>query len=117
MTSTTEHNKRKIRAPERYREDGTYFKGPKEPKEYFNNYYHTILAQEETCRCCNEVVKKSYMYKHQKTRKCRIHFEQMPATLQMLSDAIDQLPELSDDLPIHFGDVDHIMYFSLFLCV
>ena len=102
-------NKRKIRAPERYREDGTYYKGPKEPKQYFNNYYHTKLAEEQECRYCNEIVKKAYMYKHQKTRKCRIQFDQMANTLQMLNDAIDQLPELGEDSTIHVRDVNHIV--------
>ena len=102
-------NKRKIRAPERYREDGTYYKGPKEPKQYFNNYYHTKLAEEQECRYCNEIVRKAYMYKHQKTRKCRIQFDKMTNTLQMLNDAINQLPELGEDSPIHVRDVNHIV--------
>jgi len=49
------------------------------------------------------------MYKHQKTRKCRIQFNQMANTLQMLNDAINQLPELGEDSPIHVRDVNHIV--------
>ena len=71
MASNTEQNRRRIRAPDRYREDGTYYKGPKEPKQYFNNYYHTKLAHEEECTFCKEMIKKSYMHKHQRTRWSR----------------------------------------------
>ena len=63
--------KRKVRAPERYREDGTYYTGPKDPKAYFNNYYHTKGAEEEECMYCHQTAKKSYMYKHRRTKKCQ----------------------------------------------
>ena len=102
MTSNTEPQRRKIRAPEKYKEDGTYYTGPKDPKHYFNNYYHTKLATEEQCRYCNESIRKSYMNKHQKTKKCRIQYDQMAMTLQCLGDAVDDFvqssgPELGEN--------------------
>ena len=96
MASNTEQNRRRIRAPDRYREDGTYYKGPKEPKQYFNNYYHTKLAHEEECTFCKEMIKKSYMHKHQRTKKCRIQYDLMVITLQMLSHAVEELQSVSE---------------------
>ena len=54
MDNTEQKTKRKIRAPERYRPDGSYYTGPKDPKKYFNNYYHTKGAVEEACMFCGK---------------------------------------------------------------
>ena len=61
---------RKIRAPDRYKEDGTYYNGPKNPKEYFKQYYDTKGIEEVACPCCSKMIKRSYLYKHSKTKKC-----------------------------------------------
>ena len=57
MDITEQKTTRKIRAPERYRPDGTYYTGPKDPKTYYNNYYHTKGAKEEACQYCGKSVK------------------------------------------------------------
>ena len=58
------------RAPERYREDGTYYNGPKNPQDYFKHYYNTKGAEEVQCPCCQKTGKRSYLYKHSRTKKC-----------------------------------------------
>jgi hypothetical protein len=63
-------NTRKIRAPDRYKEDGTYYSGPKNPKEYFKQYYDSKGVEEIACPCCNKMIRRAYMYKHSKTKKC-----------------------------------------------
>jgi hypothetical protein len=92
MEDITQHkNKRKVRAPERYRPDGTYYTGPKDPKTYFNNYYHTKGATEEACQYCGESVRRAYMYRHLHIRACK-------------TDRVNLLKiitELGEESPIH----------------
>ena len=95
MTDTEQPKKKTVRAPERYREDGTYYTGPKDPKTYYTNYYHTKGAQEEECVYCNRKTKKSYMYKHLQTRTCQ--------------DARRQLLELMDESVQTEQDLESIL--------
>ena len=62
---------RRIRAPDRYKEDGTYYNGPKNPKEYFKQYYDTKGMEEVACPCCSKMITRAYMYKQSKTKKCK----------------------------------------------
>ena len=98
MESTSDTHTRKIRAPNRYKPDGTYYKGPNDPN-YFNNYYHTKLAHHEECIYCNTSIKKSYMHKHQQTQKCRAIYENMSMLLL-------QLPALGEESTTHMRDAD-----------
>lgn len=60
---------KKIRAPHRYMEDGTYNNKPLDP-EYFNKYYHK-RTEMTPCRKCGVECKKNYLYKHGLTNKCK----------------------------------------------
>ena len=40
MEAVKEKKNRKVRAQWRYKEDGTYYRGPLNAKEYYNTYYH-----------------------------------------------------------------------------
>ena len=97
MDSTQEKPKRKIRAPDRYREDGTYYNGPKDPKAYYTNYYHTKGAEEVDCPHCNATVKRNYLYKHCLTRACR---KEQHTSVFLTS----KLPELGEESSIHVKD-------------
>ena len=103
MDNTDQKTKRKIRAPERYRPDGSYYTGPKDPKKYFNNYYHTKGAVEEACIFCGKSVRRAYMYRHLHTRACEIDRE---GFLKIMTAEIDTpaLPELGEESPIHVRD-------------
>ena len=83
--SMAEIRKRKVRAPQRYREDGTYYSGPKDPKTYYNNYYHTKGAEEQECFFCKRMIRKSYMYKHCQTKAC---VKQMEKFMEMLAQVV-----------------------------
>ena len=96
MDCTQDKPKRKVRAPDRYREDGTYYNGPKDPKAYFQNYYHTKGAEETECPHCKTTVKRNYLYKHCLTRACR---REQHTTL-----CNNKLPELGEESSIHVKD-------------
>ena len=103
MDNAEPKNKRKIRAPERYRPDGSYYTGPKDPNKYYNNYYHTKGAVEQACIFCGKSVRRAYMYQHLHTRACetdRIHL------LKVMADMEESiaLPELGEESPIHVRD-------------
>ena len=104
MDNAEPKNKRKIRAPERYRPDGSYYTGPKDPKKYYNNYYHTKGAVEEACIFCGKSVRRAYMYRHLHTRACEIDRE---GFLKIMTADMEQgivLPELGEESPIHVRD-------------
>ena len=81
--------KRKVRAPERYREDGTYYTGAKDPKTYYNNYYHTKGTELQECMYCNLMIRKSYMHKHCKTKACQKQYDKMSQMLFEVVDTVD----------------------------
>ena len=62
-------NKRKIRNPNRYKDDGTYDNKPLDIN-YFRTYYHTKGAEQVECATCGCQCKRSYLYRHTKTGKC-----------------------------------------------
>ena len=64
-----------IKAHERYLDDGTYDKKPKD-KEYFNKYYHEVLRVQHTCEKCNNVLtSRANLARHQKSLFCKTTFE------------------------------------------
>ena len=71
MTATIEQvrNKRKIRNPNRYKDDGTYDNKPLDPN-YFKTYYHTKGTEQIECPTCGYKCKRNYLYRHSKTDKC-----------------------------------------------
>ena len=71
MTETIEQvrNKRKIRNPNRYKDDGTYDNKPLDPN-YFRTYYHTKGSEQVECPTCGYQCKRNYLYRHSKTDKC-----------------------------------------------
>ena len=98
MDIISQKTTRKIRAPERYRPDGTYYTGPKDPKTYYNNYYHTKGAVEEACQYCGKSVKKSYMYRHLHTKACEIDRVNIPKmTAALLEESPIDIGDASDE--------------------
>jgi len=71
MTTTIKQvrNKRKIRNPNRYKDDGTYDNKPLDPN-YFRTYYHTKGSEQVECPTCGYKCKRNYLYRHSKTDKC-----------------------------------------------
>ena len=102
MDNTEPKKQRKVRAPERYRADGTYYTGPKDPKTYFNNYYHTKGAAEQDCQYCGKSVRKAYMYRHLHTQACQTDRQ----CLKIITELVESngLPELGEESPIHVRD-------------
>ena len=60
---------KKIRAPYRYMEDGSYNNKPLDP-DYFNKYYHK-RTEIIPCNKCGLECKRNYLYKHGLTNKCK----------------------------------------------
>ena len=87
---------KKVRAPWRYKEDGTYDTKPINAKEYFTNYYRTKGQELIECPCCGKSVKRSCMYNHNKTKACVNQFNRFINALEVSS--------LDEDSPIHFSD-------------
>ena len=63
------NSKRKIRNPNRYKDDGTYDNKPLDPN-YFRTYYHTKGSEQVECPTCGYQCKRNYLYRHSKTDKC-----------------------------------------------
>jgi len=59
-----------IRAPWRYKPDGSYFKGTLNTA-YFTDYYHSnIKGQRVVCDICKANISAGYRYRHQKNKVC-----------------------------------------------
>ena len=57
MDCTQDKPKRKVRAPDRYREDGTYYNGPKDPKAYFQTITTRRELKKLNARIAKELLK------------------------------------------------------------
>ena len=61
-----------IRAPWRYRADGTYYKGSSN-LNYNTDYYHERIAGRRlTCEFCGADIAYTYKSKHQKRKYCQL---------------------------------------------
>ena len=67
--NATQGAKRKVRNPNRYKEDGTYDNKPLDIN-YFRTYYHTKGAEQVECTTCGYKCNRSYLYRHSKPDKC-----------------------------------------------